>query len=234
MTTMMRAELERLGRAHEEETKIRIKFETKVNGLHALHRALEDKYARSIREIHDLEQLDERNVKTVNKQAAELVDLKAERVEFKSQIFQLTQRAKASETEVESREVQVTEQSAKIERLQEQVEEANELIAGREHLLHERGMAEQTLRKENDALKSQVNHLELIVKENRLVNAEYQEVAEAATQKYQEMQVELNSKMRDIVTVESIKKDRDERIAALRADVEKLERQMEDFRETEI
>jgi len=87
MTTMMRAELERLGRAHEEETKIRIKFETKVNGLHALHRALEDKYARSIREIHDLEQLDERNVKTVNKQAAELVDLKAERVEFKSQIF---------------------------------------------------------------------------------------------------------------------------------------------------
>ena len=72
------------------------------------------------------------------------------------------------------------------------------------------------------------------MKENRLVNAEYQEVAEAATQKYQEMQVELNSKMRDIVTVESIKKDRDERIAALRADVEKLERQMEDFRETEI
>ena len=55
---MMRHELERLGKAHEEETKIRIKFETKVNSLHALHRALEDKYSRSLREIHDLEQLD--------------------------------------------------------------------------------------------------------------------------------------------------------------------------------
>ena len=87
MTGMMRSELERLGKSLEEETKIRIKFETKVNGLHALHRALEDKYNRSIREIHDLEQLGESHVKVIEKHAAELVILKAERVDFVSQIF---------------------------------------------------------------------------------------------------------------------------------------------------
>ena len=55
-----------------------------------------------------------------------------------------------------------------------------------------------------------------------------------ATQKHQDMQMELTNRVKDLVTVESIKKDRDERIAALREDVEKLEQQMEGFREKEI
>jgi len=66
--------------------------------------------------------------------------------------------------------------------------------------------------------------MEMQLKENRLVNAEYQEAAEVATQKFFEMQEKLNDKMKNIVAVESIKNDRDERIAALRADVEKLEK----------
>jgi len=54
----MTEELELLRRAHEEETKVRIKFETKVNSLHALHRNLEAKYTRAIRDIHELEKVD--------------------------------------------------------------------------------------------------------------------------------------------------------------------------------
>ena len=52
---MISSELEHLKLKNEEETIIRIKFEQKVNSLHALHRELEEKYKRACREIADLE-----------------------------------------------------------------------------------------------------------------------------------------------------------------------------------
>lgn len=44
-----------LRKSNEEEIKLRISFETKVNGLHALHRDLQSKYTRSLQEIHEIE-----------------------------------------------------------------------------------------------------------------------------------------------------------------------------------
>lgn len=83
-------------------------------------------------------------------------------------------------------------------------------------------------------MKAQLDLLELNLKEIRLTNLEYQAVAEDAGQKHRDIQKELGERLKDVVSVESIKKDRDERIAALREEVKALEKRQEDFDKREI
>ena len=51
----MQEELDWFVRKGEEETQVRIKFESKINNLHSLHRSLETKYSRAIEDIAMLE-----------------------------------------------------------------------------------------------------------------------------------------------------------------------------------
>ena len=69
--------------------------------------------------------------------------------------------------------------------------------------------------------------MELQLKESRLISAEYQEKAEAASQKHEEIQLKLNEAMKGVVSIESIRKDRDERVTSMRAELEELEQRAE-------
>ena len=69
--------------------------------------------------------------------------------------------------------------------------------------------------------------MELQLKESRLIRAEYQEKAEAASQKHEEIQLKLNEAMKGVVSIESIRKDRDERITHMRSELEDAERRAE-------
>ena len=42
-------------KTHEEEVQLRLQFESKLNGLHSLHRDLQAKYERAIEDIFNLE-----------------------------------------------------------------------------------------------------------------------------------------------------------------------------------
>lgn len=42
-------------KTHEEEVQLRLQFESKLNGLHSLHRDLQAKYDRAIEDIYNLE-----------------------------------------------------------------------------------------------------------------------------------------------------------------------------------
>ena len=53
----MKEELDWFIKKGEEETEVRIKFESKINNLHALHRSLEAKYARATEDIRMLENM---------------------------------------------------------------------------------------------------------------------------------------------------------------------------------
>lgn len=44
-------------KTHEEEVQLRLQFESKLNGLHSLHRDLETKYDRACEDIFNLETL---------------------------------------------------------------------------------------------------------------------------------------------------------------------------------
>jgi len=69
--------------------------------------------------------------------------------------------------------------------------------------------------------------LELQLKESRKMSEEYQEKAETATQKHEEIQLKLNEAMTGVVSIQSIRKDRDERVASMRTELEDLEQRAE-------
>lgn len=73
-------------RNHEDEVQLRLKFESKLNYLHSLHRDLESKYERSLEEIDQLNRRLEELTTTTNDQKDELVVLRADKIENQSQI----------------------------------------------------------------------------------------------------------------------------------------------------
>ena len=68
-------------RNHEDEVQLRLKFESKLNYLHSLHRDLESKYERSLEEIDQLNRRLEELTTTTNDQKEELVVLRADKIE---------------------------------------------------------------------------------------------------------------------------------------------------------
>ena len=65
-------------------------------------------------------------------------------------------------------------------------------------------------------------HLELSLAENRQLKDQYFEKSEISQQKYQELFDQLNSIQKEIVAVDELKRDRDERIGELREELDKI------------
>ena len=72
------------------------------------------------------------------------------------------------------------------------------------------------------ALKAQLEHLEVSIKEARKISSEHENISELNGQKFQEAQMELNKRLNNEVQIEVIEKDRDERIKALRDESDRL------------
>ena len=69
-------------------------------------------------------------------------------------------------------------------------------------------------------LESEKLHLELSLAENRQLKDQYFEKSEISQQKYQELFDQLNNIQKEIVAVDELKRDRDERIGALRDELD--------------
>ena len=72
------------------------------------------------------------------------------------------------------------------------------------------------------ALKAQLEHLEVSIKEARKISSEHENISELNGQKFQEAQMELNKRLNNEVQIEVIEKDRDERIKVLRDESDRL------------
>lgn len=73
---------------------LRLKFEQKLNNMHALHRDLQAKYQRALEDIYALETSNASLTKTAAEQKTELVALRSEKVEHESKILFLGERVK--------------------------------------------------------------------------------------------------------------------------------------------
>lgn len=109
--------IENLRDAHETETTIRIKFETKVNALHSLHRSLEDKYARGIREIVDLEELLKSRTSACVLHVEELLTIKNQLIDFESRNKLLEGEVRENTRVIAAYEHKELTQTVKIENL---------------------------------------------------------------------------------------------------------------------
>lgn len=66
---------------HEAEVNLRLQFEAKLNGLHALHRDLKAKYKRATEDIFNVEALNKEVNEQIKVQKAELIELRTVKAE---------------------------------------------------------------------------------------------------------------------------------------------------------
>lgn len=73
-------------RSHEEEVQLRLQFESKLNGLHSLHRDLQAKYERAIDDIYRLEFNNKVFSEKNEKMETEVITLRSMKIEHESKI----------------------------------------------------------------------------------------------------------------------------------------------------
>ena len=93
-----------------------------------------------------------------------------------------------------------------------------------------------TLRLKNEAAQATINslegekqHLQLSLKENRTLKDQYYEKSETIQQKYQELFEKLNLIQKDVVAIDEIKRDRDERLNQLREELDELSKKYDNL-----
>ncbi len=73
---------------------LRLRFESKLNNMHALHRDLQAKYDRALEDIYDLEQKVSKLTKENIEQKQELTELRSDKIENESKIIYQDDRIK--------------------------------------------------------------------------------------------------------------------------------------------
>ena len=73
-------------RNHEEEVQLRLKFESKLNNMHSVHRDLESKYKRALNELAIVQNTNEQLSTKTSHQTEEITMLKAAKAENESRI----------------------------------------------------------------------------------------------------------------------------------------------------
>lgn len=72
---------------HEEEVQLRLKFESKLNNMHSVHRDLESQYQRALNDIAGLQNTNSQLSEKLSHVSEELAKLKIEKAENDSQIL---------------------------------------------------------------------------------------------------------------------------------------------------
>jgi len=65
---------------------LRLQFESKLNGLHSLHRDLQAKYDRAVNDIYNLETVNKASKERIDSQNEELIILRAAKIENEAKV----------------------------------------------------------------------------------------------------------------------------------------------------
>lgn len=90
-------------KSHEEEVQLRLQFESKLNGLHSLHRDLQAKYERALEDIYNLDM----SSKTIKEKydiiEIEVINLRSLKIEQESKINYQDERIKSLQQDCDSK-----------------------------------------------------------------------------------------------------------------------------------
>lgn len=107
---------------HEEEVQLRLKFESKLNSMHALHRDLQSKYQRALEDIYNVEESNKSFLQIVQQQKSELIDLRTEKVENEAKIAYQEERIKQLGLDNELKIRQVNDLEMKLTKFNSELE----------------------------------------------------------------------------------------------------------------
>jgi len=86
MRQKLEEELEMNTKNHEEEVQLRLKFESKLNNMHSIHRDVDTKYRRALKEIENINADKDIYQEKMKKYHSEYLDMKRIKEEKESEI----------------------------------------------------------------------------------------------------------------------------------------------------
>jgi len=211
---------------HESEVAMRLKFESKLNQVHALYRDIETRYERACEDIDELAKSNKDLINLNDRQRGSLSDLTAEKVKFQTEINFSSSQIKHQLRENESKqrklnefEIMITEVQNNMDKLQE------ELVAERDiskHIKIDLEGKETTI----SGLKYERSRLEDALRELKKMNEQYLKRYEEEKIKFEKSRDELQYIQREEMAYKKISNDFDTRVAEMNKENSKLKTQL--------
>jgi DNA repair protein SbcC/Rad50 len=207
---------------HEEEVQLRLKFEQKLNNMHALHRDLQSKYQRALEDIYQLETSNAHLNKLASDQKTELISLRSDKVENESKILYQSERIKQLILETELKLRQANDLELKLNKANAELEQKSLQLKNFEKEANEQRLKLEANQALIDGLTSDKYHLELSLKEANDQRIQYRDKSERLQKLNEDTFNEMQEYKMQLVGVQEIKKDRDDRLDKLRSELDEI------------
>lgn len=103
---------------HEEEVQLRLKFESKLNSMHSMHRELDIKHKRVLQELAGAQMTLSRNVKMIEEQTSDIIALKALKIEQDAKLELLAEKKATLERDFNHKNITFEDLEARFRRTQ--------------------------------------------------------------------------------------------------------------------
>lgn len=154
---------------------------------------------------------------------AELLSLRAIKIDQDAQITFLNGKLKGVVAENDKRKSIVSDLERKLVAANSTIEKRNLEVKEKQHQIQKAILAQKSETSQIKGLTLEKHHLEQSLAENTQLKEQYRCKSDVLETKYEELSKEVEGYKRQIVGIEELRRDRDERIESLRRNIEALE-----------
>eukprot|EP00347_Sterkiella_histriomuscorum_P012772 403367281 len=197
---------------HEEEVQLRLKFESKLNSMHSMHRELEIKHKRLQIDLATAQNLIQRHEKLIEEQATDIIHLKVIKAENENKIHLLEEKKATMEREVNLKNNLVAEIEKRMKETQDESDLNKYQIHEQSKELTEQRLKIDCLETKVEGLISEKQHLEIGLKEEQTFRQIFEDKNLELKDKYSDLLNEHNELRQRLVGFEETVKNANERI----------------------
>lgn len=207
---------------HEEEVQLRLKFESKLNNMHSIHRDLGTKYRRALLDIETLQNTNE----LLNTKKIEIIqELNEIKVEFAEQETKLSYDREKIIALSRENEIKVNQVKELLEKTAEMQEKYDRLQYQYQLTLKngsEQKLSIDVLNSQIQALKNEKTHLRQNEVESRMLKETFETKLNETTEELKTIKETLQISEREVLGFNEIRKEREERIEKLKQELDHL------------
>ena len=222
MRTKLEEELLQNSKNHEEEVQLRLKFESKLNNMHSIHRDLGTKYRRALLDIETLQNTNE----LLNSKKLEIIEqlnkMKAEYAEQNTKMAYDREKILALERENGIKIDQVNDLLNKTSEMQERYDKLQYQYQLALKQVSEQKLGIDVYTSQIQTLKNEKTHLRQSEVESRMLKEVFENKLRDTADELKKTTEQLQLSQREVLGFTEIKKEREERIDKLKADLDAM------------
>jgi chromosome segregation ATPase len=215
----LQEEINRNQSVHEQEVQMRLEFESKLNGLHSLHRDLEIKYERAVAEIHTLEMTREAQRGLMEKNQNEVLRLTQLKYSYEATIKSQSTKVDSLEMQLKQRQQDQSDLEKKNRQQLEQIDVSNskmrEAVFEAQQLKLQKASEAKLIETLRDNLKMKESSLQEVKEQKE----EFREKLAQAHQRLEEKLRECEDTKQQLESIAALKENRDRRIKQLNEEI---------------